>query len=254
MKRLIYFVCGLLCISFALLFSGCFQSDGWSRMYKVFWGPASDYFYSSEELALCKAIERGDVVKCQDLIDKNSSIVNSVGKQGVTPLFWAIQIGRFKCFNVLLDNQATATNSTDRAFTVVHISARVHDPKYLKALIDAGVDVDIGNGPRGRTALGEAAVVGNIKAAKMLVQSGASLDSQDEIGDTPLQLAAAQGNFELVHWLLEVGADPTVPNSMNSTLDEMVDAQKYSLSHKSETYQWYLKVRAELVKRGLLKE
>ncbi|KAI8032949.1 Ankyrin repeat-containing protein ITN1 [Camellia lanceoleosa] len=56
----------------------------------------------------------------------------------------------------------------------------------------------------GRTALHEAADVGNLEAAKMLVKQNSSLPYiEDENGQTPLLYAAKTGNREMVRFLLD---------------------------------------------------
>jgi ankyrin repeat protein len=64
------------------------------------------------------------------------------------------------------------------------------------------------------TRLHRACTDGHVDRARALVQEGAALDAVDPSGRTPLMAACATKHRkpELVRWLLEAGADPTIPS------------------------------------------
>ena len=57
-----------------------------------------------------------------------------------------------------------------------------------------------------------AARVGKVERVQALLDQGASVNSRDRNGDTPLNMAAAKGNAELVQVLLKAGADVNLGN------------------------------------------
>lgn len=76
--------------------------------------------------------------------------------------------------------------------------------------------------------LGAAALGGQVGAARILVEAGATLDLADETGMTPLIHAARVGQLAVVRFLVEAGADlqhRDIPDHVHakSALDYAVD-------------------------------
>ncbi|XP_043814171.1 protein VAPYRIN-like [Manihot esculenta] len=65
----------------------------------------------------------------------------------------------------------------------------------------------------GRTPLPLAAGRGNIKCARVLVESGADKDAKSKDGRTALYRAAANGDHKMVEMLIEMGSDPTIADN-----------------------------------------
>ncbi|PLX67847.1 MAG: hypothetical protein C0603_06925 [Denitrovibrio sp.] len=61
-------------------------------------------------------------------------------------------------------------------------------------------------------ALLNASQSGNPDVVKSLIRSGVSINTQDEYGNTPLNLAVMRGQTDVVNTLLINGADPDLPN------------------------------------------
>src|SRR5207344_3636891 len=58
----------------------------------------------------------------------------------------------------------------------------------------------------------QAARAGSVTSVRALLDQGASPNSRNRLGDTPLNLAARSGNLALASLLLERGADVDLPN------------------------------------------
>jgi ankyrin repeat protein len=79
----------------------------------------------------------------------------------------------------------------------------------IRALVDAGADVNAINAMGDSTALMLAAQAENPVVIRALVESGALVDlAADDV--TPLMVAAKTGCFETTRLLLELGADPRI--------------------------------------------
>jgi ankyrin repeat protein len=87
------------------------------------------------------------------------------------------------------------------------IAARMGDLHAIEEFYNAGIYVDEADCYWGRTALMEAASVGNTETVAYLLGLGASADRADRYGKTPLMFAAACGNCESVAALLDSGAN-----------------------------------------------
>ncbi|XP_040840968.1 ankyrin repeat and BTB/POZ domain-containing protein BTBD11 isoform X2 [Ochotona curzoniae] len=120
--------------------------------------------------------------------------INTMSEQGMTPLMYACVRGDEAMVQMLLDAGAdlnVEVVSTSHKYPSVHPETRHW------------------------TALTFAVLHGHIPVVQLLLDAGAKVEGSVEIGEenyseTPLQLAAAVGNFELVSLLLERGADPLI--------------------------------------------
>uniref|UniRef100_A0A5F8H5L2 Uncharacterized protein n=1 Tax=Monodelphis domestica TaxID=13616 RepID=A0A5F8H5L2_MONDO len=134
-----------------------------------------------------------------DLVKQAASLlgpdgINTMSEQGMTPLMYACVRGDEAMVQMLLDAGAdlnVEVISTPHKYPSVHPETRHW------------------------TALTFAVLHGHIPVVQLLLDAGAkvegSLDHGEEnYSETPLQLAAAVGNFELVSLLLERGADPMI--------------------------------------------
>jgi ankyrin repeat protein len=83
----------------------------------------------------------------------------------------------------------------------------VSQSELLTLLIASGVDVNKANN-QGRTALHLAAAGGNTSVLRALIDAGAELNVTDKLlGETPLNMAAAYNHIDAIRVLAEYGAD-----------------------------------------------
>jgi ankyrin repeat protein len=70
------------------------------------------------------------------------------------------------------------------------------------------------------SAMREAAKEGNLEEVKKQLEAGAPINYRDRQGNTALHISALFGHREIVHLLLQNGADKTIKNNYGETPDE----------------------------------
>nr|XP_055137927.1 ankyrin repeat and BTB/POZ domain-containing protein 2 isoform X2 [Symphalangus syndactylus] len=141
----------------------------------------------------------------------------------------------------------------DQGMTPLMYACAAGDEAMVQMLIDAGANLDIqvpSNSPRHPsihpdsrhwTSLTFAVLHGHISVVQLLLDAGAQVEGsavnggEDSYAETPLQLASAAGNYELVSLLLSRGADPLLSvleaHGMGSSLHEDMNCFSHSAAH-----------------------
>lgn len=146
--------------------------------------------------------------------------VNTMDNQGMTPLMYACAAGDEAMVQMLIDAAAnldlSLPGNTQRCPSVHPDSRRW-------------------------TALTFAVLHGHIPVVQLLLDAGANVEGalinsgEDNCAETPLQLASAAGNYELVSLLLSRGADPLLnvfeTNGMTSVLHEDMNCFSHAAAH-----------------------
>ena len=105
------------------------------------------------------------------------------------------------------DQPAGQTGDVPGAAIPLIDAARTSDASTVRALIDAGADVNRAQSD-GATALHWAAYREDFETAALLIRAGADANKANDLGVTPLLMASTNGHAELVEALLAAGADP----------------------------------------------
>jgi ankyrin repeat protein len=132
-----------------------------------------------------------------------------------TSLQFAIHIPDMDVFKTILNHCAKATINcrSNRLETVLHVAMNAPEPERVAMLLSAGAEVSARNtsGETPLHALAKQKIRTDsrnfIKSAQLLLDAGADVNETDYLGNTPLLLAAAQGNPDLIDFLISRGAD-----------------------------------------------
>ena len=157
----------------------------------------------SKQAELLLAVIRGSRDRVRELLDQGVS-VNTVGKDGLTPVFLAAQTSHLEMVNLLLERGANLRRRVFQGQSVLHSAAT---PEIARRLMAGGLK------PYESTRMGlyplhTAAQRGRTAVVKFFIDQGAPVNLPTALHMTPLHYAAANGHEDTVRLLLKLGAAP----------------------------------------------
>ena len=181
-----------------------------------------------------EAIQKGNLLKVNQLLETNPALANSKAKDGTSvivhalyhgqrdiaeaittkktelDIFEASTLGKLDRAKSLIDrNPSLASAYSPDGFALVALTAYLGQKETTGYLIGKGADVNaVARNTTGFTALTGAVANNHTEIAKLLVKRGAQVNYRYEGGFSPLMGASENGNVELVNFLLANGADP----------------------------------------------
>lgn len=158
------------------------------------------------------AVAAGSLQIVQDLIKHGADVNrNDVFLYSFTPLHVAARHDQHVPLKVLLENGASVhTKDTHEGSTPLHLA---ESPEVVQTLLEFGAEINARNN-LGQTPLHVAALQGNSNIVESLLKSGAALNSRDN-GETPLHVARKTG--VVIELLLEYGVDVNIKNENHET-------------------------------------
>lgn len=136
--------------------------------------------------------------------------VNAVNNNGSTPVHRAVGSpwGDPQAIELLVDRGADISARTKKGETPLHIAARRAEPEIVATLLGRGADADLSTpSDSGDTPLHSAVKSEDPKVITLLVEAGADVSAGNDLGFTPLHLAAQYGpDLEVFRTLIGYGA------------------------------------------------
>lgn len=177
-------------------------------------GLSPESFTDPSARRLAEAVMRDDLGAALDAARSAPGGIDSPGRDGETALLLAVARRSAATAEALLRHGANPNGGPNKAPLPIAVMNR--DLDLARRLLDAGADPDGRFGKE--TALYEAALVGSIPAAELLLNYRASPDLATPRGETPLLCAAGADHWRMAVWLLRHGASPRLVDRHNFSL------------------------------------
>jgi uncharacterized protein len=221
---------------------------------------ASDYFTDPLQRQLAEAVQRGDQKAIDNAVLQGAK-VNSTGKDGLPLLLWALAKQNLVGFESLLKHGAdlkanvrdpSLTPPGQRTERVIELVVAEPDTAYLQAAMQSGFSPDFVADADARETLLFRTIDGHVtRSADILVATNANIDHTNWATITPMAHAQEVNYYEMVWFLLERGADPTIKDKWG--YDIAANIKQYGTRGVfPEQMPFFDKVVAELEKRGLI--
>jgi ankyrin repeat protein len=173
--------------------------------------------------ALQVAAERGHVETVALLLDRGAD-VNATGEYGWSPVHLAANWGHTEVAGLLLDRGAKMD---------IFLAALLGNKEETERLLNENPSSAATNGLNSAPPLH---VAGNPEIAQLLLDRGASLDTVDELGNTPLGSAISRRSRQVARFLVERGAiaDPCQLAALGdrARLSELLDSDPSAISYR----------------------
>jgi ankyrin repeat protein len=132
------------------------------------------------------------------------------------------------------DAICSAQNAATKPYKISYRETLGLDTTKISALLEKGLDINAGY-KSGVTLLDNAIFAGNYYEVKFLLDHGANINQQDDVGSTPLMIATENGlrNDSIAELLIERGADLNIiSNRTESALMNTLGMKGGSLNPK----------------------
>ncbi len=194
-----------------LISDNCKIEKEWLNLFKVFAIDAFDSYFKLEKKRF-KEIETKEKAK-RKLLDKGYSLFTSNYVQAVVNN----DVDTVKLF---IKAGFSASELDELGTPVLSLAVRERHIEMVKTLLKEGALVDASSKDRNYTALMDAAQIGEVQIAKILLEHKANPNIQSKDGQTALILAVGRQDVEIIEMLLKNKSDYNLKDSMGmSSLD-----------------------------------
>lgn len=155
------------------------------------------------------AIRRRNIEMVKVLLDKGANVnAKVVNMDGITPLHSAVMVKSLEIVQILLENGADLTvccNIYNR--TPVHVAAKLGCLNIFRIMFTYNDGILETSDEKGNRPIDLAASKGHVSVVKWLKEAGVAVRSTNRKGYAPLHTAACCGEGDVVKFLVEKGAD-----------------------------------------------
>jgi len=140
------------------------------------------------------------------------------GKKKSLNIFEAAALGRLDRLRELSREAATINSRSKDGFTALHFAGFFGQPESARVLIESGASVEaVAANPMKVMPLHSAASARHLEVVRLLLEHGAPPNARQEAGWAPIHAAAQNGDRGMVDLLLRHGADPKQANDEGKT-------------------------------------
>ena len=206
----------------------------------------AEVFVDQNAIVLAKAAKSGRIDVIEGLCSKTTS-VNSAGKGGLTPLFYAKR--NIKTFTALLQCGADPNVVLADGDSVMKQAVLSENDDFLKTAVKYGGDPNL----KYKAMITNHPIIflaSSISPEKvdLLVSLGANINEKDENGHTLLQHLIVRSKFEMASHILRYAPDLSVKNKRGLSIREITDRTIRGLDKQHEIYKQALKFVDQLEK------
>jgi uncharacterized protein len=139
-------------------------------------------------------------------------------KKKALDIFEATSLGRLDRLKQCLTDKDAINSLSKDGFTALHFSCFFGQPEAARLLLESGARVDtIAANPMRVMPLHSAASARNLEAARLLLEYGAPINARQHGGWVPIHAAAQNGDRPMVELLLKHNADHKLANDEGKT-------------------------------------
>ncbi|MBN2069219.1 MAG: ankyrin repeat domain-containing protein [Opitutales bacterium] len=170
---------------------------------------------------------------------------NALGKDGTTPLFWAVYGNQFNSFKTLLKYGANPNFSRLEGRSILALCAANPNSSFLEEALDNGGEPNTPYHRSHITPINDAIIFQNYNNLEILVESGADINHQTTFTETPLLECMYSANYKAAVYLLQNGADPAIIckggySFLDKVNDSFVGEDTPAYSWKQKTIKWLI--------------
>jgi len=133
-------------------------------------------------------------------------------------IFEAASLGHMNRLREWARDSAAVNSRSADGFTALHFACFFSQAQSARLLIESGASVDaVATNPTKVMPLHSSASARNLEAARLLLERGAPPNARQQGGWAPIHAAAQNGDRAMVDLLLRHGADPKLANDDGKT-------------------------------------
>jgi ankyrin repeat protein len=192
---------------------------------------SKSYLFSRQIISI---IDSGNISALKLRVQQNPLLGDvRIPPRGDTILNYSIENGNYECVTLLLDGGADVNTVGYAGRMPIHVAILNRNIEIAQKLVDAKANIDAKGYRHEEAPIHIAASRGWLREIGFLVINGANIESRNLNGETPLILAAKNNRLKVYQLLLQLGADPEIPDLRGRTAQSYLEKE----SEKGETGQ-----------------